>query len=455
VESAQLPDTGDRAKGDRVRKYLCAAGASLLLLLAACKSTDDGASSTSEAPTSSATTGLGGSSTSTGGGSSDAAAPGVTADSIKVGVSYVDLSRIGDILKVDHGDYEKAYRAVFDDINAKGGINGRQLEPVFAPVNPIGTSGGDAACTKLTQDERVFVAVGFFLGDNVLCYVETNDTPVLGGDMNDERLERAKAAWYTLEPSDDLQVDVIRAMDAAGQLDGKVAVVGMSLDQGTLDTKIKPVLDELGVNVVATALNDAPTNDAGATYAAAATIAERFKAAGADQVLVIGPGTAPGWLTGLSQTDYRPQMRFAVRNSVDTYTGDPALLEGSTTGATFDASEVFDTLGDPSKECYDIQRAAGLVLLPNSQVAKGETDQFVSSSAACRYMYLLKAILEKAGTDLNRATFKAAGDSLGEVVLPGSPDPFMFGPPPSADGDPKVYLYDWDVATAGFVPAKS
>src|SRR5689334_22461614 len=55
-------------------------------------------------------------------------APGVTDDTIKVGVEFVDLEAIGDIATLDHGDYEAAYQAMFDQINADGGINGRQIE---------------------------------------------------------------------------------------------------------------------------------------------------------------------------------------------------------------------------------------------------------------------------------------------------------------------------------------
>ena len=70
-------------------------------------------------------------------------APGVTDDTVKVGVTYVDLASLGEVVNIDHGDYEVAYQAMFDDINASGGINGRMIEPVFAPVSPVGTEGAE------------------------------------------------------------------------------------------------------------------------------------------------------------------------------------------------------------------------------------------------------------------------------------------------------------------------
>src|SRR4051812_28565954 len=73
-------------------------------------------------------------------------APGVTDDTIKVGVEFVDLAAIGDIVTLDHGDYKRAYKALFDDINAHGGINGRRVDATIVGVNPVGSDSADAAC---------------------------------------------------------------------------------------------------------------------------------------------------------------------------------------------------------------------------------------------------------------------------------------------------------------------
>ena len=166
-----------------------------VLVAAGCKSSSDGESSGSTTGSSAVV---------------DTRAPGLTADTIKVGVTYVDLSKLKDVIGIDHGDYETAYKAEFDAINAAGGIHGRKLEPIIVPVDPQGTASADAACTQLTQDDPVFVTVGFFLGDGVLCFVDTNDTAVIGGEMNEERLAQAKAPWYAVDPSSDLESDVVR-----------------------------------------------------------------------------------------------------------------------------------------------------------------------------------------------------------------------------------------------------
>jgi hypothetical protein len=301
----------------------------------------------------------------------------------------------------------------------------------------------------LTQDDKVFVAIGFFLADNVLCYIDTNHTPVIGGEQTDERLSKATVAWYTTDPSSDLETDVIRAMAKEGKLNGKVAVFGAAADQASLDNKIKPLLSQLKVNVVDTALDDAPITDPEAGYEQAQTINERFKSKGVQQVLVIGTAAAAAYLKGLSRTDYHPQLRFTQPNTLQGYINDASndlsRLDASVTGGGYDSNNRFESLGGLTKECIAMQHAGGLNFLRQNQVPRGGVNQVASSGLACTQVYLLKDILEKAGKTLNDGTFKAAGDSLGRVDLPFTPTPWNFGPPPHADGDPKVYLSEWDV----------
>ena len=151
----------------------------LLLLGGACKSTD---------ANNNATTGTNGGTDSTGSTVVDSRAPGVTDEAVKIGIVYPDFKALGDAVKINHGDYEAAYTAVINDINERGGIHGRKIEPVFAPVNPASSTSTDETCTKLTQDDPVFLATGLFFGESVTCFVNVNQTAVLGGDMTDERV---------------------------------------------------------------------------------------------------------------------------------------------------------------------------------------------------------------------------------------------------------------------------
>ena len=96
-------------------------------------------------------------------------------------VRHLDRGALGRAqVNLDIGNFPRMYTAIFDDLNARGGINGRKVVPVFAPINPLGTSPAQEACVKPVEDEKVFAVTGFFLGDAPLCYVEQYQTPVVG-----------------------------------------------------------------------------------------------------------------------------------------------------------------------------------------------------------------------------------------------------------------------------------
>ena len=109
---------------------------SLALVVAACGGDDDSAKAT--APSSSPSSGT---PTDTSNGT------GVTAGSIKVGISMVDFDAIKQFVDFNHGNQRKAYEAFIADINKNGGINGRKLVPVYESFSPIGSAGASGVCT--------------------------------------------------------------------------------------------------------------------------------------------------------------------------------------------------------------------------------------------------------------------------------------------------------------------
>jgi hypothetical protein len=413
---------------------LAALATSALLLVAACAADGDTTATDTRAPT--------------------GPSPGVTEDSIKIGVTYVDLDAIRQFVDLDHGDFEATYTALVDRINADGGIHGRQLEVVFAPVSPLGTVPAEEACVRLTEDEDVFAVLGFFQDDAVMCYVDDHETAAIGGVVTAERYERARAPWFTSDAgSEDSEAAAIEAMAEGGELDGSVAVFGSIANEAQVNQVVLPLLDDLGVEPVETAILDAPAGDLAAQNQATAVIAERFRASGVDTVLVVGSAAVP-LANGLAPLDYRPRLLFTSVVAVQAYLAggldpDLSMFEGAVLGTVDNG--LFDEAG--MQECLAQLVDAGVE--PHYPDPAGlevnERDPFASASAACRHVALFAAIAEAAGPDLNYGSFQAAGEGLGEIRLPGSEDPYVFGPYPAIDGDLPIYLFDWDAADSQFV----
>jgi hypothetical protein len=377
-------------------------------------------------------------------------APGVTDDTIRIGVTYVDLDAVRQFVDLDQGDYEASYQALIDEVNADGGINGRTIEPVFAPVSPLGTVPAEEACVRLTEDEDVFAVVGFFQDDAVTCPLQ-HQTAVVGGVVTSARYDQAAAPWFTTDAgSEDSEAAAIEAMYNAGELDGNVAVFGSVLNQAQVEDEVLPQLEGLGVDPVETAILDAPQDDAAAQNQATAVIAERFRAADVDTVLAVGSAAVP-LANGLAPLDYRPRLLFTSTISVEAYTKgvdpDLSMFEGAVLGSV--ANQVFDE--EAMQDCLATLEDAGLGPYEDpADVEPSEPVPFVSASRACRDVALFRAIADAAGTELNYGSFQQAGETL-TVHLPGAEDDYAFGPYPSIDGDLPMHLFDWDAAELDFV----
>src|SRR6185437_7523598 len=93
---------------------------------------------------------------------SKAPGTGVTADSIKVGISLVDFKCIQDFIDFTRPNQQAIYQAFVDAVNKAGGVNGRQLVADFhteCPLNPTSDLLVQI-CTRFTDDDKVFAVLG-------------------------------------------------------------------------------------------------------------------------------------------------------------------------------------------------------------------------------------------------------------------------------------------------------
>ena len=378
-------------------------------------------------------------------------APGVTDDAIKVGVTYVDTQALlKNGLDYNLGDYEAVYTALFNDINANGGINGRKVEPVFAPIDPTSTQPAEAACLKLTEDADVFLVTGFFLADAVLCPIDTHATAVVGGEMTPERLQRAKAPWLTWAPDTERPAQVVKAMSDAGELPGKVAVFWDARDQEQVDASVMPALHDVGIEPVATGTVDAPANDTAAIDNQVKVISQRFQAAGAETVVLVG-ASGSNWPTVLqNDPTYRPKLRFLEILGVQSF----ATNASTTDLSILDGALRWGRLW-PRRGSLRGARAAGLRRHPahgrggHAGADAGQRSEQPALAGRVPGLSRRRPAEGVADRGRSRPELRDAGGRRRRTPAdhPRRSHPRTFGPPPAADGNPAAYLYAWD-ATA-------
>ena len=385
-------------------------------------------------------------------------AQGVTASTIKVGITYPDIAALKGIINVDPGNYQVAYTTLINQLNAKGGINGRKIVPVFAAVDPVGTAGAATACTQLTEDDKVFSVMGFFQQVDTACYVQTHDTPLIGASLTAAQSAAAQAPWFNFQISDsDLIPKEMAIFKQEGAFNGKkVGVVSTSAD--SVETAlVLPALRQLHVNVVQNAVNSVPDTDTAAQVAEYGTIAQKFQSSGVNLVVAVG-NSGNGWPSSIqqNQSSYMPRFIATDYNDLNAYTANKsghsnAILKNVLTAGPEPPAKVW--WNDPAmKICVAaIHKAEPTATINNPVTATSSTPvTWTAPQVACQQLALFTDIVKAAGKTLNNETFKKGGQSLTHVTIPGGGGTFDFSGNHS-DGNGPVFIYTWSPSANNLV----
>ena len=381
---------------------------------------------------------------------------GVTADSIKVGVTVPDFEALQAAgLPNYQGDNRIAYQVFFDLINQAGGIHGRTIEPVYVDFDLLDPANQDAVCVELTQDQEVFIVLYGLLAQNNLCLTALNETMVMThAYQTTEGIERSgDTVWLQLEPSDDEKARILGSVVAeAGYLDE--ATIGILAGEATGGLVAGEALqDVLADNGYDSKIYLAPNtgSDPTAFDQEMQTIAQRALADGIDFLFNLGGG---GTMTeDLDAFGFHPdRTAYIVLNTATEATSNPALLDGALTVAGIGADAVW---ADPEfrSACVDPiiaahpEIASEFDYLPDSdQQLAGERTWLTPTRNACNHTMLLKEVGEIVGADLNNETFRAALDELGPIDLHGY-GIANFTSDGKWDGLDEFYLQEYDSAT--------
>jgi len=212
----------------------------------------------------------------------------VTATTIRVGIPYVDLAAVRQFgITLNQGSFPDAYSALISDLNAHGGINGRRLVPYLVAVNPVGTAPANTACTQLAENDSVFVA---FAPQQPDCFLQQYHVPTIAGSF--QNVVSSGAPNFTLEPPlaayDPLQLSVFARR---GVFKGKqVGLFAGDEADGPELRVVESALKSLGVHVVKSAVDGAPSGDEAAVYQQADIITQIFQSAGVNEVVAVGTG---------------------------------------------------------------------------------------------------------------------------------------------------------------------
>jgi hypothetical protein len=369
---------------------------------------------------------------------------GVTPDTIRLGALGIDFDALRELglVDIDFGDQELAFNVFADELNARGGINGRQVEVHYRTYSVLSAETGLAACLELTEDLEVFAMLNGFQGpaqesDN--CFANDHETILLGSVGSNEEMTAAKAPWIQVGLSGNTRLDLamIGLADGEGLFDDEV--VGVHAIAASAD-RIDPVvtrLEELGVDVALETVNDAG-DDPAAGEAIWRILAENIRSEGITTLVILGPGSFEvGQMIDLGVDVKVINSDIAVGGLSTFDNHDPAAYDGviGTFGTTAEEGE-----DDPGIDaCVDtFEAATGIDVLPASELEEGDTNHGVSVLFACSRFSLFEQLAGLAGVNLTNDSFRAAIESGADIDLPG-PGLVSFGPD-KYDGNDGVRL---------------
>jgi hypothetical protein len=356
-----------------------------------------------------------------GGGPDGPSDVGVTDTTIKVGFSGPDLAKLGNFGfgNIDSGDVEGRFRALVDSVNAKGGINGRTIVPVFNQYDFVTdpAAGAQAACTTMVTDARVFAVVdaGPYPGSGVSCYTD-QQIPFL--TLNGYTAGSYESGYlFTAFPTYQRSLrDQVAYLDAHSLLDGKT--IGVFTDEGSqfkaVQEALVPAIEATGHKVVdietvnedATALQQAPA------------VLSNFKAHNVDFLIV---ATLPLFAKTLpelaARQGFTPTYAYSdFFNEISDAYGDYGPANNGAIGLTSTRIGE-DKTGAPvpaaDQACLD--RVAA-----NKENLQRGSQPYVIAMYQCTMFDLFVEAATRTGKQLTHAGFVAAAEGIGTIEVPNS-----------------------------------
>ncbi|HPU38553.1 MAG TPA: ABC transporter substrate-binding protein, partial [Microthrixaceae bacterium] len=388
---------------------------------------------------------------------------GITETSIKLGIADLDFGKIKEQFGVDtsgggNAMPDEVMPALVKALNDSGGINGRKVEIVTSKFVPVGTETSEATCRKLIEDEKVFAVIGTFLGDNGLCVTETHKTPYFSGwGLNAERQARSNAPFITVQASEeDLAAEQMKTAIKAGVFkDKKVAVYwDAETNDALINDVLIPTLEKGGVTVVGSAKLPESGGDQVKSGQDIDTIFERFKADGADAVVINSGLGVP--IPAIERSTWSPRWVFTNAQSSSSLTGfglkTPARLTDAAAVTVAIPQEVMEKSPGYLDCLKRINANSDLNLKPTDDRRAKDFEGSagaVNVPVACQSWDLTVKVLEAAGKNPTSSSIIAGLSKLKSFSLPGLENASLSPTRWGAGAEPLTWHFD--VAKGAFV----
>jgi hypothetical protein len=318
-------------------------------------------------------------------------------------------------------------------MNKNGGIAGRQIKPIYKSYVSIGSAGPLEACTKMTEDEKVFATVGVLYdptGAGQLCFTKTHESILVTHELSESIMKKARPGML-LTP-DALAERSIRTMvelaEKKGLLDGKkFGVVAETGTKSRIDEAIVPALKKAGAEVGSTGtLQLGDSTDTTQAMAQLESLIERWKGEKINAVFISGLSTvSKGQVDKIKEafpdaflmTDADSSAKGAGQDAVNAKIS-PNPYDGIVSLAGLTDQQEFER--KQTADCIAIwEKASGTKVVAPKDIkpdADGKRAEiWITARDACNELGFVKVIADRIGKNLNYTNWVNTVNTFGKT----------------------------------------
>jgi hypothetical protein len=364
---------------------------------------------------------------------------GVSKDKIKLGIAIIDYASIANFVDFERGDQQKTAQIFVDYINKNGGVDGREIDPIYKTYPPVPglTPNPTQLCTAWTEDDDVFAVLGVLIdmaaqGEGILCITRDHNRIHIGHELEQPWIDESPGGLL-LTPDTTKEAaaaNFVPLVVQSGKLKGKT--VGFLTDQGSakrLDDLVIPAMKKAKVKTGSTAELSITGTDTAQAQAQLDAFIEKWKDEGVNAIYMAGlTASAKQFvekikdampnvllLADSSSTAQQAQDEVKAGKSPNPYEGMLGII-----GET--SSEQWDNPSPQLQQCIDIyEKATGEKLKGPDEAevnSKGKTVQtYIAVQDFCGELMMFKTIAEKVGPNLTIKNWQKAVDKFGKISL--------------------------------------
>ncbi len=359
---------------------------------------------------------------------------GVTADTIKLGVSLIDFQCIPkSFVDSVYVNQPQAYDAYINNINEHGGINGRKIVPVYKFICPLQPAGAVQACTSLTDDSKVFAVIGSMYdptGDAQLCVAKQHKTALITDGLTQAIIDKAPPGLL-ISPgiTSDRRLKVIMSLlKERHTLDGKtVAILTEAASTSPADSVVKPALDSMDVHQGSEAVLSISGSDTSAAQTQLDSFIERWKTEHVNALIMVGQAVSSKQFVDKIKAAI-PDMQLVADTTSVAEGGQDEVKAGqepnSYDGIITAEGRIFLEHSQTPHYTYCktiFEKQTGIkiplpnviVKLPNGQ----QNDIYGNAEDACSYVTMFQDIATHVGKDLNNTNWTNTVNTIGSVKV--------------------------------------